>query len=222
MHLTTSNIDHGSTTVIRCCTSIGHSTHEVSLILHHGHVLHVVHVINLEAHRHIHTLIIHGLQRINLLINHVVYAYLGLPSWLLWGHRKVVWLVHGVLILRLLLVWVLYFLIWILSNFMHLDLVSNRWWWLRILDLVNCITSLLMDVVLASSWSCAAGIWIDRSNPLILRRLTRCTKIILVWFYLLYGIFHLRNVNSATIMASLAVSTDFVVWYYPSWRVLLS
>ena len=61
-----------------------------------------IHIVDLETHCHVHPLVVHCLQRVYLLIYHVIDAYLRFPARLLRGHWKVVRLIHCVLILRFL------------------------------------------------------------------------------------------------------------------------
>ena len=99
---------------------------------------------------------------------------------------------------------------------MHLNFVSDRWWRLRILYLMDCIACLLVNVIFTSTRCCASGVRVNTSNSLVLWCMPRCAQIIRIWFYLLNGIFHFRNIDGASIVASLAVTTDFIVGNYSS------
>lgn len=119
----------------------------------HSHGLaHLVHL--LETHA------IHGLQWVYLLVDHVVDADLRLPSALLRGHRQVVRLVHGVLVLRFLGVQAIVLCVRVLHDLVHLNFVPHAWWRIRILEVVKrlLIRILLVNVVLRAPRSLAARI----------------------------------------------------------------
>lgn len=164
-----------------------------------------------HVHLHSHSLQVHLLERIHLLLPNVVYRYLALSATLLRSHWKMVLLVHRELVLALLEVRGS-FLDWVLNNFVHLHLVSNAWRRLRILEVMNVEWLVLLHVVLASSGSCAAWVWVDTSHSLgsytfsgvLLSttsvRTSNCSLYELIARLKICHSFFLTNVNSASLL----------------------
>ena len=117
-------------------------------------------------------------------------------------------LIHGILILVTFLRIGLntLFLVWILSYFVHLDLVTDTWWRLRALQvsivMVNDLLGvLLMNIVLWSSRSGRARVWINASNTIVVIWWSKCCIFI--------GVF-LLQVNGAASMWTVADSASFI------------
>lgn len=170
---------------------------------------------------------VHHLLVLTSLIYHVVNRHLALSPRLLWRHRHVIRLIHGVLVLLLVLscVWP-WLLVWILYYFVHLNFVTNGWWRLRVLQVVHVWASttstdaaaasvvlLLMDIVLTATRRCASWVWIDASNSVVWS-VSRWPKWInssstpSLLVIIGYAIF-LGDVDATTVVASLAESTSF-------------
>lgn len=209
VHLLSVWSNHSSTAVIWSCTSIGHATNKALALQTHAHCLHLVHLLEVNT--------VHGLERIHLLVDHVIDADLRLSSTLLWGHWQVVRLIHRVLILRFLWVQPVVLCVWILHYLVHLDFVSYAWWRVWVLKVVESllVRILLMDVVLWSSRSLTSRIRIDATDTLtlVVNTLSGRTKVIIYrhlslsssWFCSVL----LWYVNCTSTMTSLADSTSF-------------
>jgi len=157
LHGVSHHIHHLSTTAVWSSSCIRHSTKcttsWVDTDAHHS------------WHRHVDALHVHLLKRVDILVDHIVYAYLWFSSRLLRSHGQVVSLVHGVLVLALLRIDVC-FLIRVLDHFVHLNLVSDTWRWLRTLHIVDIC---LMNIVFATTWSSRSWVRIDASNSILAR-----------------------------------------------------
>lgn len=206
---------HGgaSTTVIWCCSSIWHSTYKALTLQAHTncHISsHLVHLLKIDP--------VHGLQWVHLLIDHVIYTNLWFSSRLLRGHWQVIRLVHCVLVLRLLCIQhIIVFLVRILHNFVHLNLIANarrRIWVLKVMNsLLICI--LLMNVILWASRRLAAWIWVNAADSLSwsMNGLPRRTESITNWSLWLrtswFSSILFGDIYGTSTMTSLADSTTF-------------
>ena len=198
-----------ASTAIWCSTGIWHSSNEALALQSHAH-WHIV-------ANHVASKLVHCLQWINLLIDHVINANLWFSSALLRGHWQMVRLVHCVLVLRFLCIQPIILCVRILHDLMHLDFVSYTWWRVWILKIVQglLIRVLLMNIVLWPPWSLATWIWVNTSNSLArgVSPLVRWTKVVVERNLCLssswLGAVLLWNIDSAPSMASLAYSTSF-------------
>ena len=102
--------------------------------------------------------------------HHICICNLAFSTRLLRCHRKIVRLIH------IILIWILFFsinfAIWIFLRFLILNFVSYRWRRLWILNLIKILCYLscvkIMNIIFAASGYCAPRIWINASNPVII------------------------------------------------------
>lgn len=113
------HLEHASSAAIWRSTGVWHST-EDAWLLHHVHL-------------HSHALKVHLLHLIILLLAYVINGNLALSPALLTSDRKVVWLIHGVLVSILLEVHVLSLGHWVLYDLVYIYLVPNTWRTLAVL-----------------------------------------------------------------------------------------
>ena len=195
------------------------------------HVQRITHL--LLMHEHVAT------SWILLVDHHIVNAHLALPTTLLRSHGHVIRLIHCVLMscglmmtsyLACLSLCVLCLRIWIFHDFMHVDFVANRWWWLWILLSVTIATMIVqivcilhsrqlvaltvVNVVLATTWGCATWIRINTTNTIVRiicvlstdHFIDTSARLHVVW---VTTTFILSNINCASIVATFTQSAAF-------------
>ena len=239
------HIQHWTATTIWWSSSVRHTSETLAMHSYSHTTSHLTIHLLVEIHhmqRITHLLLMHKhvcITRISLIDHHIVDANLAFSTTLLWGHRHVFGLVHGVLMSGSLMMTtdfatltlrVLCFRIRILHNFVHVNLISNGGWWLWVLLGVTiaaviikivCVlhsrklmTLPMMDIVLASARCCASWIWIDAANTIIWIVCVLATDHIVDSSARLHIILRttsliLTYINSTSIMTAFAQSAAF-------------